>query len=793
MSNAQAIKWLNRIRKGLMKVIEDKEDTIDKQVDIIAEPKLDGLSLSLRYVSVDKQTGRYKMEWGATRGDGTRGEDVTDSVREIPMIPKEIILNSTSHHPQIFEVRGEVILPTSKFVDMTRKNDAMRLDSESGDIIHNQTKKENTTSGIVDRLPTQFSNARNAASGILMRRKVETNKEEYETTKMLRSSLNFYAYSIAFYSDSTENTEEEFYSDGIEMRRLLEEMGFICPNPFITHSIGLCTDKEIVDNDCKTLFDYHEKLMLHRSQRNRKEMDENKELDFEVDGAVYKISAVRDRLTLGTFLSVTFMSCYKVCLISCISQSSIFVGSSSRYPRWAIAHKFPSQCAITRLQGVEIQVGRTGALTPVAILDPVDLGGVIVSRASLHNFDFAQTILKATKINSKVGVDDVGVSKGASVMISRAGDVIPQVLSRIDDKEESFHGAEFLSLLPPISCPACGSKTVFDSVTSRESKSDIVDEPSPSRGVDNVSSGKKEAIGQVLRCSGPQLLCKPRAVGALVHAFSRAGLDITGLSEARLQQLVDTELIRYPADIFKIVDDTETFYQNIKDLNGWGEKSTRNLQSTVQKIVQNGIPFSKFLYSLGIRHVGAHSSLLIASAYVSADKFFDAIDFANNSNQEHASNGSDSASNSAFSLLEESVKGIGPVIIDSLVSFANNKELVQAAKDLASKIPIHDSKVTAIHQNPSATTADTEDVLLLPFQNKSVVFTGSIPGNMSRSEAQETAITLLGAKSTPSTVSKSTDIVVIGEKGGKKVDKAKELGIQLMTAEEYLALVDQYK
>lgn len=766
MNNAQAIKWLNRVKKSLTKVIKGKEESIDKNVDIIAEPKLDGLSLSLRYVVVDKQKGSYKLEWGATRGDGTRGEDVTDSVREIPMIPKEIILDSsTTHHPEIFEVRGEVILPTSKFIDVTGKKGNKARDVESGDMVRNQTNsKDNTPSVTSDRLPSQFSNARNAASGILMRRKVEISKEEYETTKMLRSYLNFYAYSIAFYSESELDLEEEYYSDGIQMRRLLEGMGFICPNPFITHSIVLSTDTEIVDLDCKPLFDYHEKLMLHR--RNDEKKDEFQELDFEVDGAVYKVSAVRDRVKLG---------------------------SSSRYPRWAIAHKFPSQCAITRLQGVEIQVGRTGALTPVAILDPVDLGGVNVSRASLHNFEFAQTILKATKINSEDRVEDIGVSKGALVLISRAGDVIPQVLSRLDKRiEESCRTTHFVSLLPPVSCPACGSRTVFDVLNSRESKSHIVVESDSLLGNDNVSSGKKESIGQVIRCSGPQLLCKPRAVGALVHAFSRAGLDITGLSEARLQQLADAELIRYPADIFKILNDTEPFFQNVKTLNGWGEKSARNLQSTVEKIVQNGIPFSKFLYSLGIRHIGAHSSSLIASAYISPDAFFDAVNLANMSDQEHTSNSSNATSKSAFSVLEENVKGVGPVIIESLVSFAKNKELVQAAKDLANIVPIHDSRVNAIRQSPTVMTAKMSHVLL-PLENKSVVFTGSIPGNMSRSEAQDYAVNLLGAKSSPSTVTKGTNIVIVGEKGGKKVEKARELGIQVMTAEEFLKLIDRYK
>jgi DNA ligase (NAD+) len=466
-------------------------------------------------------------------------------------------------------------------------------------------------------------------------------------------------------------------------------------------------------------------------------------------------------------------------------------GSSSRVPRWAIAHKFPAQCAITTLQGVEIQIGRTGAITPVAVLDAVDLGGVSVSRASLHNFDFAQSILKATNKD-----DDVGVTKGVSVMISRAGDVIPQVLQRLDDVMEK-DADDFISLKPPSRCPSCGSKTVFDLVGGRKKDKNATNITDTSTifddavGIDimNNSQTRRNSIGQVLRCSGPQLLCKPRAVGSLAHTFSREGLDISGLSEARLQQLFNATLIRVPADLFRILDEDADLFQSIIELPGWGDKSALNLKSALQRVASEGVTLSKFIYSLGIRHLGVQSSSLIASAYTSLDAFFDAIDTASQKEFDQ-----DDAKEAYFSVLmgdgnsQEGVKGIGPVAIDSLIKFAANKELVLAAKALAKIIPVLDT-VTRTREDQSS----DKDLSSLPFNQLSVVFTGSLPGEMTRSNAQQFAIEVLGAKSTPSSVSKTTGIVVAGEKGGKKIDKANEYGIKIMSASEFADLVKKHR
>jgi len=771
MMSTQVVKWMNRVRRILFKA-RDEEDDDDKVIEIIAEPKMDGLSLSLRYVLHDEAEKHYKLEWGATRGDGKRGENVTDAINAMDIIPKTFVFDTQRELPAVIEVRGEVVLPTSIFETLSKTSCAINSScDEKGDDDGQETNNEGNQKQPADQfrplLSNTFSNARNAASGILMRRKSvsEMKDEEVENTRKFRSFLRFYAYSIAFSTEASNAINSIYYSDGIEMRQVLETCGFAVPNPYQVIPITLRKEEEVVESDCQTLFDYHSSVMSNRHEASEIKASDSQSFtfDFDVDGAVYKVSNVFDRAVLG---------------------------SSSRVPRWAIAHKFPAQCAITTLQGIEIQIGRTGAITPVAVLDAVDLGGVSVSRASLHNFDFAQSILKATNKD-----DDVGVTKGVSVMISRAGDVIPQVLQRLDDVIEK-DADDFISLQPPSRCPSCGSKTVFDLVGSRRKDKNATNVTNANTifddtvGIDikNKSQTSRNSIGQVLRCSGPQLLCKPRAVGALAHTFSREGLDISGLSEARLQQLFNATLIRVPADLFQILDEDADLFQNIIDLPGWGDKSALNLKSALQRVASEGVTLSKFIYSLGIRHLGVQSSSLIASAYTSLDAFFDAIDTASQKEFDQ-----DDAKEAHFSVLigdgnsKEGVKGIGPVAIDSLMKFAANKELVLAAKALAKIIPVLDT-ITRTREDQSS----DKDLSSLPFNQLSVVFTGSLPGEMTRSNAQHFAVELLGAKSTPSNVSKTTGIVVVGEKGGKKRDKANEYGITIMSASEFADLVKKH-
>lgn len=471
---------------------------------------------------------------------------------------------------------------------------------------------------------------------------------------------------------------------------------------------------------------------------------------------------------------------------------STLSGSSSRYPRWAIAHKFPAQCAVTKLRKVEVQVGRTGALTPVAILDPADLGGVMVSRASLHNFQYAQSILEASEYkNDDDCVVDYRVHDGASVMISRAGDVIPQVLRRVNiDDDEPLSSSnsdekDFISLLPPLHCPACGAPTVFDSgvVPSNENKKQTqLDETDMSNNTSTSSTG------QVLRCGGPQLLCPPRAIGALSHAYSRDALDVVGLSEGRLQQLVNATLIKVPADLFKILDEENSMKDEIMEIPLWGKKSVQNLVDATERVSNDGVSLSRYIYSLGVRHVGVHTSKLIAVAYGSVSNFLNDME-----RVQKDVDASENIGNSVyFTTLtgdddSDGIKGIGPVAIESLVKFSSNKELVQAAKQLADRIPIHDDL------SGSASSPDMGGDNAKVFEGKSVVFTGSFDGDLTRSAAQRLAIEVLGAKSTPGSVSKSTGLVVIGKGGGKKAENAEKLGIETMSAEDFIKLIEEYK
>ena len=759
MTFTSVMKWLNRVRKGLFK---DKSNSgLDEiSVELIAEPKMDGLSLSLRYILVDKNENLYRLQWGATRGDGTRGEDVTDAVLAIDMIPREFTFIAANQDvtPNIIEVRGEVVLPTSTFERLTKEAETVDDDSIANKDIESKEESPSNSSSTA-LLPNQFANARNAASGILMRRKAlsELTDMEIENTKTLRSMLNFYAYSVAFSSGVSDDVDNAFFENGQEMRNILQGFGFEVPNPCDIVNVLLDREEEIDESQCQALLDYHTLVMANRlkSSQQDSKVNEKYDFDFDVDGAVYKVSSVASRSILG---------------------------SSSRFPRWAIAHKFPAQCAVTKLNAVEVQIGRTGALTPVAVLEPVDLGGVTVSRASLHNFEFAQSILKA-----KAHESDIGVPIGSSVMINRAGDVIPQVIQRIDSDDDSKPVEtkdDFISLSAPKKCPACGSDTVFDLVAGRSSaKSAAKDDKDKELSEENAKS--KESVGQVLRCGGPQLLCPPRAIGALSHTFSRSGIDVTGLSEARLQQLVNATLIRVPSDLFNILDDDHTMLNDIMEMPGWGEKSANNLKAATQKVVDEGVPLSKFIYSLGIRHIGTFSSALIASTYETIDNFLDAL--------KHASTVKSDDADTCFIALtgkesdeEDGVKGIGPAVTEALYSFSKNEELLNAAIDLSKRLKIINA------EKPKNNSSTNDPNIELPFEGLSVVFTGSLPDEMTRTVAQKYAIELLGAKSTPSSVSKNTGIVIIGEKGGKKADKAKELGVRTMTADEFGVLVKKF-
>ena len=637
-TNEELEKWILRIQRKL---------TNATTLQIVTEPKLDGLSLSIRY----NQKG--SLQWAATRGDGKQGQDVTQAVSDMGSIPNQIDASGTE-----VEVRGEVVLPTSIFKAMQGNGDS-------------------------------FSNARNAASGMLLRK---------ASNESLRQALQFYAYDLV-------GLEVE---DTVGLRSNLTAMGFQTPEPHVFTTLQLGENET---TGLEPMLEYHNALFQHKQGRETS----LKFSDYDMDGVVHKVTSVAQRSMLG---------------------------SSNRAPRWAVAHKFESQTSLTKLLSVEVQVGRTGALTPVAYLEPVDIQGVNVQRASLHNFIHLQQMMGASQ-----------VPVGTPVLVRRAGEVIPQVVQRVT--VDASPGCEFVSLEAPTHCPACSSKVVWE---------------------ESAGNG----TGQILRCGGPSLECPPRAIGALAHAFSRDAFDIRGLSEARIEQLMDEGILKVPSDLFQLAssssEESTELVAKLSELPGWGSKSVQNLQQVVDRVANDGVSFGRYIYSLGIRYTGRHTSNLVASIYGNVDAFLEDVENANDLNETES-----------FAILQEETeetKGIGPVLIASLQAFAKEKVLVEAARALAKAVPVKDEE-----RRTQSFDASNEDK---QWSGWSVVFTGSLPG-MSRLEAQELAKELLGAKSTPSAVSKSTNMVVAGEKGGKKLDKAHELGVDIIDAEDFVELIEKLR
>jgi DNA ligase (NAD+) len=636
----------DEVDKWIQRVLRKLPENTTSELQILTEPKLDGLSLSLRYNT------KGELEWAATRGDGLQGQLVTLAVKDMQSIPMRIDSSGSD-----FEIRGEVVLPLPAF---------------------------ETLRGDLD-----FSNARNAASGILLRK---------ANNQTLRRALNFYAYDVIGMEMET----------GSELRSFLTSMGFRVPEPHLMTILHL--NQEPLD--LQPLLGYLEALRKHKENQETTLQFSN----YDMDGAVHKICSIALRNMLG---------------------------NSNKSPRWAVAHKLEPPTVVTKLLGVQVQVGRTGALTPVAILEPVDLQGVTIQRATLHNFRMMQQVL---------GGEQVPV--GTMVLVRRAGEVIPQVVKRVEDLGHN-ESVPMVSLEVPTHCPACSSEVVWE------------------------ISGNNET-GQVLRCGGQALKCPPRAIGALEHAFSRDALDVSGLSQARIQQLMEQGILKVPVDIFSLAStapSSQKLLAKLADLPGWGPKSAQNLQKVVDGVVNKGVSLGRFIYSLGIRYMGQHTSNLVASVYGDVDCFLQEMEEASTS---------DSVSFAILREDTETTKGIGPVLISSLEAFALDKQVVESAKSLAKVLPVAEEQ----RQQPTVEGDATSQKKI--WSGWAVVFTGSLP-ELSRPEAQALAKDVLGAKSTPNRVSKTTSLVVAGEKGGKKLQRAQELGVTVMSGEDFEELIRHHK
>jgi DNA ligase (NAD+) len=582
-------------------------------VAFTAEPKIDGLSISIRY-----EEGI--LVEAATRGDGAEGERVTDNVRTIKEIPHKL---QGKGIPAIAEVRGEIYMSHADFKAL---NDAQAV--AGGKI---------------------FANPRNAAAGSL---------RQLDPAITAARPLRFFAYSWGEMPELPADTQHG-------MIAVMKRWG-LPVNP-LTRS---CTTTA-------ELLAFYNDIGQKRAS-----------LGYDIDGVVYKV----DRLDLRERL-----------------------GFVSRSPRWAIAHKFPAEQATTILRAIEIQVGRTGSLTPVAKLEPVTVGGVVVSNATLHNED-------------EIARKDIRI--GDTVVVQRAGDVIPQVVSVVLDKRpanaEPFH--------MPHTCPVCGSHAVRDA-----------DDADGERGV-------------VRRCTGG-LICPAQAKERLKHFVSRLAFDIEGLGEEKIELFFDEGLIRTPADIFTLQARDAASNAPLKSRKGFGAKSVDKLFAAIDARRQIGL--ERFLYALGIRYVGEQTAKDLAKAYGSLSAFREAVDAA-------VQGGKDSEAYADI----DNIEGIGETVVDALIDFFSEPHNVEAVEALLKEVAVQPyERIAAVAS---------------PVTGKTVVFTGSLE-RLSRSEAKAQA-ERLGAKVAGS-VSKKTDYVVAGAEPGSKLKDAQKHGVTVLTEDEWIALV----
>jgi DNA ligase (NAD+) len=598
--------FLERIRRFL------GLDTVE-ELAFTTEPKIDGLSITLRYE-------KGKLVQGATRGDGYQGENVTVNVRTIADIPKIVRAKS---FPDPFEVRGEIYMSRAAF---QRLNEAQ-----------------------AERGERTFANPRNAAAGSL---------RQLDPAITASRPLQFFAYGWGEAPELPADTQCGVY-------RAMAEWGFpLNPLAKLTTSV-------------EEMLDTYRDIESGRAG-----------LDYDIDGVVYKL----DRLDLQQRL-----------------------GFVSRSPRYAIAHKFPAEKATTVLRDIEIQVGRTGALTPVAKLEPVTVGGVIVRNATLHNED-------------EIARKDVRI--GDTVIVQRAGDVIPQILGAVEEKRPK--GAKRFKF--PEVCPACGSHAVREV---------------------NPVSGKADAVR---RCTGG-LICPAQRVERLKHFVSRNAFDIEGLGEKHIKSYYDDGLIQSPQDIFTLAERDRRSTTRLEAREGWGETSAAKLFAAIE--ARRNVKLDRFIYALGIPHVGEITGRLLARAYGSIETFRDAMLAA-----------ARDRAGEAYAELDN-IEGIGPTVTEAIADFFAEPHNVEVVDELLQQV--RPEPLEAIEYAS-------------PIAGKTVVFTGTLE-KMTRPEAKALA-ERLGAKVAGS-VSKKTDYVVAGPGAGSKLKEAESLGLRVLSEDEWLALTGQ--
>src|SRR6478672_11089623 len=606
------VDFVARIRRFL-KLAEDEK------IAFSAEPKIDGLSMSLRYEGGELVTA-------ATRGDGAEGEDVTANIRTLKDVPQKLKGRKV---PKVCEVRGEIYMTKGAFLELNERQKA------SGGQI--------------------FANPRNSAAGSLRQK---------DPAITASRPLGFFAYAWGEMSDMPADTQTG-------MIKWFETCGFKT-NPLTR----LCRSTD-------ELIAFHRKIEETRAK-----------LDYDIDGVVYKV----DRLDWQERL-----------------------GFVSRSPRWAIAHKFPAERAMTVLRGVLITVGRTGVLTPTAQLEPVGVGGVVVSMATLHNEDY----IKGIGGDGEPLREGRDIRVGDTMIVQRAGDVIPQIVDVLLDKRpKDAKPYKF-----PTRCPCYLHTAVVRETT---------------------ATGEE---GSRARCSG-EFACPYQKIEHLKLFSSRRAFDIEGLGEKQIELFFDKEWVKEPADIFTLEARNKKI--KLEDEEGYGETSVRNLFAAIRE--RREISLDRFIYALGIRHVGETTALALARGYGSWKAFHDAALKVAKGDEEAAAE-------------MDALDQIGDTVIEAVKAYfgeSHNRgiveRLVKQVTVLDAEKPKADSKVAG----------------------KTVVFTGALE-KMTREEAKAQA-ERLGAKVSGS-VSKKTDYVVAGPGAGSKLAEAQKLGVAVLSEDEWLKLV----
>lgn len=593
----------------------------DEKIAFSAEPKIDGLSMSLRYEGGEFITA-------ATRGDGAEGEDVTANVRTLKDVPQKL---KGRNVPDICEVRGEIYMTKEAFLALNKKQ------VEAGE--------------------APFANPRNSAAGSLRQK---------DPSITASRPLGFFAYAWGEMSAMPEDTQSG-------MIGWFERCGFKT-NPLTKPC-----------NSVEQLIVFYRKIEERRAK-----------LDYDIDGVVYKVDRIDWQERLG------------------------FI---SRRPRWAIAHKFPAERAITVLRDIVIQVGRTGSLTPVGKLDPVGVGGVIVQNVTLHNEDY----IRGIGGNGETLREGRDIRRGDTVVVQRAGDVIPQIVDVVADKPRGKEEYHF-----PKKCP-CPLHT------------DVVRE--------ETATGEE---GSRARCTG-EFACPFQKVEHLKLFVSRRAFDIDGLGEKQLQYFFDEGWVKEPADIFTLQKRNGKL--KLEEIEGYGETSVRNLFAAIDG--RRRVSLERFIYALGMRHVGETTALALARGYGSWDAFHDACLKIANGDEETVAE-------------MDALDQIGDTVIKSIAAYfgeSHNRGIVERlVKELDEIIDAEKPK-----SNSSVS-------------GKTVVFSGSLE-RMTRDEAKANA-ERLGAKAA-SSVSKKTDYLIAGPGAGSKLADAKKHGVAVLTEDEWLKLIGE--